>query len=219
MDAMKTSGHRTRVLVVDDHELVRTGTSRLLEDIDTLEVVGQGASGEEAVEKVRELRPDVVLMDVQMPGIGGLEATRQCLIVDPHIKIIVVTVFEEEPLPSRALKMGACGYLTKKADVAEMALAIETVMKNHRYITSNIALRLDENEQPQSSSPFDSLSRREMQIALLVINGHRAADMSSTLDLTTKTINNIRYRVFDKLQIRNDVDLVNLANRHGLLDE
>ncbi len=218
MDAMKTSCHRTRVLVVDDHELVRTGTSRLLEDIDSLEVVGQGASGEEAVEKVRELRPDVVLMDVQMPGIGGLEATRQCLIVDPNIKIIVVTVFEEEPLPSRALKMGACGYLTKKADVAEMALAIETVMNNQRYVTSDIALRLDENDR-QNGSPFNSLSRREMQIALLVINGLRAADMSSTLDLTTKTINNIRYRVFDKLQIRNDVDLINLANRHGLLDE
>jgi two-component system invasion response regulator UvrY len=218
MDAMKTSGHKTTVLVVDDHELVRTGTSRLLEDIHTLEVIGQGASGEEAVEQVRTLRPDVVLMDVQMPGIGGLEATRQCLMIDPGVRVIIVTVFEEQPLPSRALKMGARGYLTKKADVAEMALAIETVMQNKRYITRDIALRLDHVDS-QHTSPFESLSRREMQIALLVINGQRATSISSTLGLTTKTINNIRYRVFDKLGIRNDVDLVNLANRHGLLDE
>lgn len=93
----------TKVLVVDDHQLVRTGTSRLLEDIEDIEIVGQANSGEEAIKQVRSLKPDVVLMDVQMPGIGGLEATRRCLRLHPALKVIAVTVYEEEPFPSKLL--------------------------------------------------------------------------------------------------------------------
>ncbi|MGO1208249.1 MAG: response regulator transcription factor GacA, partial [Pseudomonas putida] len=113
-----------RVLVVDDHDLVRTGITRMLADIDGLQVVGEGDSGESALKLARELRPDVVLMDVKMPGIGGLEATRKLLRSHPDIKVVAVTVCEEDPFPTRLLQAGAAGYLTKGAGLDEMVQAI-----------------------------------------------------------------------------------------------
>jgi two-component system, NarL family, invasion response regulator UvrY len=209
---------RIKVLVVDDHQLVRTGTSRLLEDFDDLEIVGQAESGEQAITLVRELSPDVILMDVQMPGMGGLEATRRCLRINPDLKVIAVTVYEEEPFPSQLLQLGAAGYLTKRADVNEMAHAIRTVMTNKRYITAEIAQQLALRPFGDSeSSPFESLTGREMQITLLVINGRRVSEISETLILSPKTVNSYRYRIFDKLGIRNDVELTNLAVKHGLV--
>ena len=112
-----------RVLVVDDHDLVRTGITRMLSDIDGLQVVGQAESGEEALAKARELKPDVVLMDVKMPGIGGLEATRKMMRSHPDIKVVAVTVCEEDPFPTRLLQAGAAGYMTKGAGLAEMVQA------------------------------------------------------------------------------------------------
>ena len=209
---------RIKVLVVDDHQLVRTGNSRLLEDFDDLEIVGQAESGEQAITLVRELSPDVILMDVQMPGMGGLEATRRCLRINPDLKVIAVTVYEEEPFPSQLLQLGAAGYLTKRADVNEMAHAIRTVMTNKRYITAEIAQQLALRPFGDSeSSPFESLTGREMQITLLVINGRRVSEISETLILSPKTVNSYRYRIFDKLGIRNDVELTNLAVKHGLV--
>src|SRR5690606_10313101 len=116
-----------KVLVVDDHDLGRIGISRMLGDVEGIKELGQAPRGEEAVKMARELAPDVVLMDVQMPGIGGLEATRKIQRVDDGIKVIAVTVCDEEPFPSRLLKAGASGYLTKGADLQEMVRAIRVV--------------------------------------------------------------------------------------------
>lgn len=128
-----------RVLVVDDHDLVRTGITRMLADIDGLQVVGQAESGEESLIKARELKPDVVLMDVKMPGIGGLEATRKLLRSHPDIKVVAVTVCEEDPFPTRLLQAGAAGYLTKGAGLNEMVQAIRLVFAGQRYISPQIA--------------------------------------------------------------------------------
>ena len=116
-----------KVLVVDDHDLVRTGISRMLADIDGLQVIGQASSGEEALKKVRELKPDVVLMDVKMPGIGGLEATRKLMRSHPDLKVVAVTVCEEDPFPTRLLQAGAAGYLTKGAGLEEMVQALSLI--------------------------------------------------------------------------------------------
>ena len=124
-----------RIIVVDDHELVRTGTRRLLEDAPGLEVVAEAGTGEEAVELVRKYKPDIVLMDIQMPGIGGLEATRRCLRAHPGVKVLAVTIYEDEPYPSKLLNVGASGYLTKRADIKEMLLAIRKVYAGQRYIS------------------------------------------------------------------------------------
>ncbi|WP_263143555.1 UvrY/SirA/GacA family response regulator transcription factor [Pseudomonas sp. RIT-PI-AD] len=209
-----------RVLVVDDHDLVRTGITRMLADIDGLQVVGQADSGEEAIKKARELKPDVILMDVKMPGIGGLEATRKLLRTNPDLKIVAVTVCEEDPFPTRLLQAGAAGYLTKGAALEEMVQAIRQVFVGQRYISPQIAQQLAlKSFQPQNSgSPFDLLSEREIQIALMIANCQKVQSISDKLCLSPKTVNTYRYRIFEKLSITSDVELALLAVRHGMVD-
>ena len=209
-----------RVLVVDDHDLVRTGITRMLADIDGLQVVGEACTGEEALLKVRELKPDVVLMDVKMPGFGGLEATRKLMRSHPDIKVVAVTVCEEDPFPTRLLQAGSAGYLTKGAALDEMVQAIRLVFAGQRYIDPQIAQQLAlKSFQPQNSgSPFDLLSEREIQIALMIANCHKVQNISDKLCLSPKTVNTYRYRIFEKLSITSDVELALLAVRHGMVD-
>ena len=209
-----------RVLVVDDHDLVRTGISRMLADIDGLQVIGQAESGEEAIRKSRELKPDVVLMDIKMPGIGGLEATRKLLRSYPDIKVIAVTICEEDPFPTRLLQAGAAGYLTKGAALEEMIQAIRMVFAGQRYISPQIAQQLAlKSFQPNlNGSPFDLLSEREIQIALMISNCQKVQTISDKLCLSPKTVNTYRYRIYEKLSITSDVELALLAVRHGMVD-
>lgn len=208
-----------KVLVVDDHRLVRMGTARLLADIEGFELVGEADSGEQAIEMVRERCPDIVLMDVHMPGIGGLEATRRCLRVDPDLRVIVLTMYEEDPYPSKLLGIGAHGYLTKRTEPSEVVLAIRRVMAGQRYISSDIAQHLALKPYAEDdSTPFEDLSSREMQIALMVVNGHKVPEISRHLSLSPKTVNSYRYRIFEKLSVNSDVSLTRLAIKHHVLD-
>ena len=207
-----------RIIVVDDHQLVRVGTSRLLDDVDGFQVVGQAASGEAAIDLVRDLKPDIVLMDLQMPGIGGLEATRRCLRVDPELKIVILTIHEQEPYPSNLLKIGAAGYLTKRADVDEMVRAIRKVVLGQRYIASDIAQKLAlDPYKDNDTNPFQCLSSREIQITLMVIDGNKVPHISLKLSLSPKTVNSYRYRIFEKLDIHNDVGLTKMAIKYGII--
>lgn len=207
-----------KVLVVDDHDLVRMGITRMLADISGLKVVGEAASGEDALRLARELSPQVVLMDVKMPGIGGLEATRKLLRQDPDIRVVAVTVCDEEPFPSRLLKAGAAGYLTKGAALDEMVRAIRIVASGQRYISPEIAQQLAiKNLDKEKASPFEALTEREMQIAMMVVGCQKVQEISDRLFLSPKTVNSYRYRIFEKLAIDSDVELTLLAVRHGLL--
>jgi len=192
----------------------------MLADIDGLQVVGEACTGEEALLKVRELKPDVVLMDVKMPGIGGLEATRKLMRSHPDIKVVAVTVCEEDPFPTRLLQAGAAGYLTKGAALDEMVQTIRLVFAGQRYIDPQIAQQLAlKSFQPQNSgSPFDLLSEREIQIALMIANCHKVQNISDKLCLSPKTVNTYRYHIFEKLSITSDVELALLAVRHGMVD-
>lgn len=208
------------MLVVDDHDLVRTGITRMLADIEGLQVVGQAQSGEESLLKTRELKPDVVLMDVRMPGIGGLEATRKLIRSHPDLKVVAVTACEEDPFPTRLLQAGAAGYLTKGAGLEEMVQAIRLVFGGQRYISPQIAQQLAlKSFQPQTNgSPFDLLSEREIQIALMIASCEKVQSISDKLCLSPKTVNTYRYRIFEKLSISSDVELALLAVRHGMVD-
>ncbi|PSS58395.1 UvrY/SirA/GacA family response regulator transcription factor [Pseudomonas sp. BBP2017] len=207
-----------RVLVVDDHDLVRTGITRMLADIDGLQVVGEADSGEASLKVARELKPDVVLMDVKMPGIGGLEATRKLLRSHPDVKVVAVTACEEDPFPTRLLQAGAAGYLTKGAGLDEMVQAIRLVFTGQRYISPQIAQQLAlKSFQPQGS-PFDALSEREIQIALMIVGCQKVQIISDKLCLSPKTVNTYRYRIFEKLSVTSDVELTLLAVRHGMVD-
>jgi two-component system invasion response regulator UvrY len=207
-----------KVLIVDDHELIRTGINRLLADFEKIKVVGEAESGEEAVAKARDLRPDVVLMDANMPGIGGLEATRRLIRFDPDIKVIAVTVHNEEPYPTKFMQAGAAGYITKGADIKEMVIAIRQVNSGKRYITPDIAQQMALKAlNPGDESPFDKLSEREMQVMLMITQGQKVQDISDQLFLSPKTVNSYRYRLFEKLSIENDVELTHLAIRYGVI--
>ena len=208
-----------KVLIVDDHQMVRFGTRRLLEDESGLQIVGEASSGEEAIEAVDALNPQVVLMDVQMPGIGGLEATRRCLRIAPDVKVIALSMHDGEPFPSKLFEAGAKGYVSKRSDTEELILAIRKVMAGQRYISTDIAQNLALRPFAEvQQSPFEQLSGREMQIALMVIRGMGAAEMGKKLILSPKTVNSYRYRIFEKLDIKNDVELTKLAIQHGLLE-
>ena len=192
----------------------------MLADVDGVHVVGQAESGEEAIKKARELKPDVVLMDVKMPGIGGLEATRRLLRSHEDIKVIAVTICEEDPFPTRLLQAGAAGYLTKGAALDEMIQAIRMVFAGQRYISPQIAQQLAlKSFQPKvNGSPFDLLSEREIQIALMIANCQKVQTISDKLCLSPKTVNTYRYRIYEKLDITSDVELALLAVRHGMVD-
>lgn len=208
-----------KVMVVDDHYLVRTGIRRMLDDQPGISVIAEAESGEEALAIMRTCEPDLVLMDVRMPGIGGLEATHKITRKYDGVRVIAVTVCEEEPFPSRLLKAGASGYLTKGADIEEMVRAIKTVYLGQRYISPNVAQQMALRScDGYEANPFDVLSSRELQVMTMIINGKKVHEISDRLSLSPKTINTYRYRIFDKLSISSDVEMTLLAIRHGLLD-
>ena len=208
-----------KVLLVDDHELVRLGIKRLLQDVSGLKVIGEASSGEEAIRLARELLPEVVLMDVQMPGIGGLEATRKMLRHNPDVKILALTVCDDEPYPSRLLQAGAAGYITKGCDPDEMIRAIRTIHSGQRYISTEIAQQLAlKRFTKDDKSPLDILSERELQIMLMITSGQKVQEISDKLCLSPKTVNSYRYRIFEKLSINSDVELTLLAIRLGLVE-
>ena len=213
-----------RVLVVDDHELVRSGITRMLADNPDIDVLGQVSSGEDAVEFVREKRPDIVLMDIRMPGIGGLEATRRILRYDDSVRVIAVTACADDPYPARVMQSGAQGYITKGAGIEEMVRAIRKAHSGQRYISPEIAQKMalkqiagDPDDEGELSL-FERLSEREMQIALMVVNCQKVQDISDKLCLSPKTVNTYRYRIFEKLEISSDVELALMAVRLGLVD-
>lgn len=208
-----------KVLLVDDHDLVRIGIRRLLSDVNGIKVIGEAKSGEDAVKMARELRPHVILMDVKMPGIGGLEATRKILRADSDVKVIAVTVYGEEPFPSRLLQAGAAGYITKGSSLDEMVQAIKTVNSGQKYLSPEVAQQLAlKHLTDKDESPFDSLSERELQVMIMITNGHKVQEISDKLCLSPKTVNSYRYRLFEKLSVNSDVELTHLAIRHGMLD-
>lgn len=206
------------VLLVDDHELVRTGIRKILDEVKGIKVIGEVETGEEAVQFCRKEEPDVVLMDMNMPGIGGLEATKKIIRFSPDTKVIVLTIHSEDPFPTKVMQLGAAGYLTKGAGPDEMVNAIRAVNSGQRYLTPEIAQQMALNQfKTADENPFNSLSERELQIMLMITRGEKVPNISEQLVLSTKTINSYRYRMFEKLKVSNDVELTHLAIRHGML--
>lgn len=207
------------ILLVDDHDLVRSGLRRLLEEEPDFKIVGEAGTGEDALKMARQSSPDVILMDINMPGMGGLEATRRLLASSPKLKIIAVSMYAEEPYPSRLLEAGAAGYLSKDSAAEEVVSAVRQVAAGKSYVAPSIASKLAVSLiQGSRGSPFDTLSQREMQVVLMVTQGQSTKAISDSLCLSPKTVSTYRYRVFEKLDVSNDVELTRLAMRYGLLE-
>jgi len=209
-----------RILLVDDHDLFRAGLSSILREQQGMLVIGEYADGEQAVEAVRKDAPDLILMDVNMPGMGGLEATRKILQIAPQVKVIAVTVLSEDPFPNQLLDAGARGYISKGSPSEEMLEAIRMVMRGRHYISSDVAqkLTLANFRKGGEASPLGKLTAREMQVMMMITSGQSTQDISDTLFLSPKTVSTYRHRVFEKLDVSNDVELTHLAIRHGLLE-
>jgi two-component system invasion response regulator UvrY len=216
----KVGTQMIKVTIVDDHELVRTGIIRLLSDVRGIEIVAEASSGEEAINIIRQHKPDVVLMDVNMPGIGGFEATRKLIQMYPDLKVVVVTIHVEDPFPSRMLQAGAMGYLTKGCGIDEIVSAIREVYAGRRYISADVAQHLALKLMPGGDqSPFDSLSPRELQVMLMLTQGTKVQEISDKLCLSPKTVSTYRHRLYDKLGVNSDVALTRLAMRYGVVDD
>lgn len=209
------------ILIVDDHAVLRNGIRRLLEQDNDITVVGEVKSGEEAIKWVRSSQPDVILMDIKMQGIGGYEATCRIHKTHPRVKILILTSANTKFYAKRLLKVGALGYITKDAGVDELIEAVKTVYAGQRYISWDISNQMayeSATKKKDADSPFDVLSEREMQVVFRIVRGRRAPQIADEHSLSSKTVNSYRYRVFEKLGIRNDVELTLMAVREGLID-
>jgi two-component system invasion response regulator UvrY len=208
-----------KILIVDDHALVRMGLRRLLEDMSDAELVAEAESGEQALAFVKKYAPDIVLLDMKMPGIDGWEVTRRLKKTNQRIKIIAVTSLTAEPFPSRVLQLGAMGYLTKESSAEELATAIRKVAKGEKYLSAEIAQKIAISSLNEvQNSPFDLLSEREMQVMLMITRGMSVDEISERLFLSSKTVNGFRYNIFKKLGIKIDVTLTYLAMKHKIIE-
>ena len=213
------SSSNIRVAVIDDEALVRAGISAILSKVEGIEVIAEGESGEDAIKICRNHEVDVFLMDIKMPGIGGYGAVRTLSKINPDLKILIITVFSDDMYPTRLLQAGAKGYITKAASKSEMVRAIRTIYQGQHFISSEIASKMAIRQiDDRGENVFDALSERELQVCLKIIQGVKPQDVAEEFHLSAKTINSYRYRIFEKLSIKNDVELTHLAVKHGLLN-
>ena len=207
-----------RVFLIDDHVLVRTGMRMMLAAEPDITLVGEAGSGEEALPLLRRLQPDVVLCDLHLPGISGMEVTSRLARSGSPSKVVVVSVLEDGPMPRRLIEAGAHGYVGKGAGAEELLRAVRTVAQGRRYLANGIAQALAFSGLDTDASPFDALSPRELEVAMLLTRGLRQEDIARRLSLSAKTVNTHKSRLFDKLGIGDTIALARLASQHGLAD-
>ncbi|NND60143.1 MAG: response regulator transcription factor [Gammaproteobacteria bacterium] len=209
-----------RVLIADDHTIVREGLVNLLEEDGGCTVVAQAADGMEAVEKALETRPDVAIFDLTMPRLSGLEAVRRVNDALPGTRILVLTVHEEDEYIIPIVRAGASGYLVKDTASAELLTAVKTLSQGQAYFGPQAARALaDQYRKPDDhpEDPYGSLTPREREVFHLVIEGKTTKEIARDLEVSTKTAENHRARVIEKLKVHNTAGLVRYAARHGLL--
>jgi two-component system invasion response regulator UvrY len=207
-----------RVLVVDDHELVRIALRQILASYRDIEIVAEAGDGETAIRLNRELSPDIVLLDVHLPGLSGFEVTSRMKQLKPQLGIVILTIQEAAPFPGRLLEAGASAYLTKGCPATELVQAIRTVAEGGRHIGASVAQKMALSMLPGSgSSPFDELSAREMEVMLLLVDGRKMTDIAEIMHLSPKTVATYKYRVFEKLDAQSDVEMARMAMRYGVV--
>lgn len=208
-----------RVAIVDDHALIRVSLSHLLADVPGLDILWQADSGEEALQLVRDSPPDVMLLDLDMPGMGGHEAALRLLKMASTVKIVMLSVTDDGPWPARLLQAGVTGYISKGAELDELVMAIRRAAQGKRYISPNLAqeLALQPFAAQQVGNPFDQLSERELQVLSALSAGKRVQEIAEQLCLSPKTISTYRTRLLLKVGVDNDMALARLALQFGVI--
>ncbi len=215
--------NKIRVLVADDHTIVREGVRILLEAQPDIEVVGEAADGQEALERVRELLPDIVLIDIAMPNLNGLEATRAIKRDYPSIQTIALTMYESDEYFFQILNAGASGYILKKAASADLLTAIRAVYAGEVFLYPSVARRLVADylsrvKSGEEKSSYDGLTAREREVLKLIAEGHTNQVIADKLVISPSTVQTHRTRIMQRLNLHNRAELIQYAMRKGLLD-
>ena len=211
----------TRILIADDHGLMRAGLRALLEDEPAIEVVGEAASGEEVLHLAGELHPDIVLLDIGLPGIDGIEATRRLKLVYPQAKVLILTMYDEESLLLEAIRAGAAGYIIKRAAEEELITAIQAICRGEIYIHPAITRFLVKDLSPDTKPKKDALHEltpREVEVMGYIIRGFTNRQIAEALYISMRTVEGHRASLFSKLGLKTRVELVEYAEKKGLMD-
>lgn len=211
---------KIRVMIVDDHTLVREGITALLKFYDDVEVVGEASDGLEAIEKLGTLKPDIVLMDIAMPGLGGLEATVEIKKRKPDVKVIVLSQYDDMEYVNRFLKANVSGYILKKAVGGELIAAIRAVAKGESYLHSAIASKVIEGyvgRKAEASDPYERLTDREKQVLKLIAEGHTHKEIATILGISAKTAIAHHTNISEKLELRSKAELIKFAIQKGII--
>ncbi len=209
---------KIRVLLVDDHALMRDGIRALLDLQDDIEIVAEACEGQDAIDKAQKLKPGVIIMDISMPGMDGLEATRRIKKKNPAMKVLVLTQHDNREYILSTIKSGSDGYLPKRALGSELVAAIRAVHQGHSFLYPAAAGALIEDYRRQvEKEPYDSLTEREREIFRLVAEGHTSREIADMLFITLKTVHNHRAKIMIKLDIHNRSELIKYAIRKGLV--
>ena len=207
-----------KVMLVDDHAVVRMGFRMLLESASDIKVVAEAESGEQAIKLYMEHKPDVVVMDITMPGIGGMEATDRIIAKDNHAKILILSAHEDSVHPKRVLNAGAMGYLTKRSAAEELIKAIRTVAGRKMYLEANIAQQMAIQQLNGEQNPVDVLSDREFEVFIALAKGKTTNEIADTLSLSPRTVGTHLYNIKQKLNASNSAELALIGMRCGLID-
>ncbi|MCC6784869.1 MAG: response regulator transcription factor [Planctomycetes bacterium] len=209
---------RIRILVADDHAIVREGIRRILTDAPEVEVVAEAGDAAEVLRLVRELPLDIVLLDISFPGKSGLEILAHLKAVKPELPVLMLSMFPEEQFALRAIKAGAAGYLTKESAPAELVTAVRDVAAGRRSVSAGTLRQLvDRLNAPATSLPHEALTTREFSVFLMIAQGRTLTQIAADLSLSVKTVSTHRRRLLGKLGLRNNVDLSKYAVQHNLL--
>lgn len=211
---------KINVLICDDHSVFREGVRSILSGEPDMVVVGQAGNGAEGVKKARELSPDVVLMDIAMPVMRGFDATRRIVKMDPHIRVLMLTVYDDEDLVARCLSAGAAGYVLKDAPPEQLVYAIRTVARGERYLSPKALKGVIGGltaGAPQVSTRYDLLSDREREILVLLAEGDSLKEVASLLNLSVKTVDAHKYNIMRKLDVHDRTELIRFAIRQKLI--
>jgi two-component system, NarL family, invasion response regulator UvrY len=215
---MNMTGEPIKVMLVDDHAVVRMGFRLLLEGSNDIRVACEADSGEEATRRYPEVKPNVVVMDISMPGIGGLEAIARILARDPAARILVLSAHEDAMHARRVLKAGAAGYLTKRSAAEELIQAIRQVHGGKTFLEPGIAQQLAVEQLTGGRNPVDSLSEKEFKVFLELAKGKSVQDIADTMSLSPRTVGTHLYNIKQKLGASNSAELAIIAIRAGLIE-
>ncbi|MEY2865312.1 MAG: response regulator [Candidatus Methylopumilus sp.] len=207
-----------KILLVDDHAVVRMGFKMLIEAEADIKVIGEAESGEVAVKLFQELKPDIIVMDITMPGIGGLEAIDRILAKDKNTKILVLSAHEDSVHPKRVLNAGAMGYLTKRSAAEELIKAIKSIHQGKRYLEPSIAQQMAITQLSGETNPVEILSDREFEVFMALAKGKSTNEIADTLCLSPRTVGTHLYNIKQKLNANNSAEIALIAIRCGLID-